>query len=827
MNVASGLFTVGLDFGTGIFTGDALWLEIEVRVPHDPSNTAPYTTLSPRQELTPTPYALYAATAGGTGWKDDGTVVRLETSADRVGIGTTDPATTVHMDGQSLWLTGGDGAGLAASAGAGMRMYFCDTNDAGHIWAYDYGTGVRKPIALQPTDGDVGIGTSSPGAKLDVNGVVRATRFEDRDDPTWFVDPASTGKAAAFAGRVGVRGQPFWSAPFGGPDLHVRAANPTDTAVVYIGDECSSPGDIVGYLGFTGQVGGSLIPPYGPFAGIRGEIVQTGNDARGRMVFTTREPLTIPSPPPDMCIESNGFVGIRVDSAQARLHIGGVAGVDGIMFPDGSLQTTAAGGGGGSAWLLAGNGGTSPGSDFLGTTDNQALQLHVNNNRALRIEPTEGSPNLIGGYVSNNVYGGVVGATISGGGTSNASNHVGGNYGTVGGGQRNSANGENATVGGGNYNNAYGQTSTIAGGYFNTTQLNSSTVGGGSSNIATSSGATVSGGSSNQATGQYGAVGGGYGNQAMNNSTTIGGGSNNVADGEGATVSGGLDNVANNAGYSLDWCATVGGGRQNHAEGGYCTVAGGRENHAHRNNGYYATIGGGYNNVASGSGTVAGGYGNNASGFYSAIPGGSSNEALGENSFAAGEQAKALDEGCFVWSDRSGGAFPSTGPNQFLVRADGGVGINTNNPSGFALAVNGTAAKPGGGTWANFSDRRLKKNIEPLGEALRQLLELRGVTFEYKQPESRFGLPGRQIGLIAQEVERVFPDWVDEDADGYKYVSIRGFEALVVEALRELQLEKDAQITAQQEEIAALRARLERIEALLAKPADTADGGER
>lgn len=62
VDVIDGYFTVELDFGGGVFDGDARWLEIGVR----PSGTAdPLTTLSPRQEVTPTPYALYTETAGG------------------------------------------------------------------------------------------------------------------------------------------------------------------------------------------------------------------------------------------------------------------------------------------------------------------------------------------------------------------------------------------------------------------------------------------------------------------------------------------------------------------------------------------------------------------------------------------------------------------------------------------------------------------------------------------------------------------------------------------------------------------------------------------
>jgi hypothetical protein len=58
---------------------------------------------------------------------------------------------------------------------------------------------------------------------------------------------------------------------------------------------------------------------------------------------------------------------------------------------------------------------------------------------------------------------------------------------------------------------------------------------------------------------------------------------------------------------------------------------------------------------------------------------------------AAGTRAKALHDGSFVWADLNFFDFASTAPNQFLVRAAGGVGINKNNP-GSALDVNGTVS---------------------------------------------------------------------------------------------------------------------------------------
>ena len=158
----------------------------------------------------------------------------------------------------------------------------------------------------------------------------------------------------------------------------------------------------------------------------------------------------------------------------------------------------------------------------------------------------------------------------------------------------------------------------------------------------------------------------------------------------------------------------------------------------------------------------------------------------------------------------------------------GRVGIGTVVPR-FLLEVNGEAGKPGGGSWSNASDRRLKKNIQGLPGALDDLLSLRGVTYEYIDPAAINELSGTRIGMIAQEIEQVFPDWVATGPNGYKHVTFRGFEALTVEALRELRCEVQALRELRREkdaEIADLKARLERMEAMLNEltTCDTEDG---
>ncbi|MCX5637581.1 MAG: hypothetical protein NTX52_07805 [Planctomycetota bacterium] len=99
LDVIDGLFTVLLDFGSGVFDGNTVWLEIGVRAGELKDPNA-YTTLSPRQEITPTPYALQ--TRG-----------LFVDSALNVGIGTTNPVATLDVtnaggytaiSGKSPWI---------------------------------------------------------------------------------------------------------------------------------------------------------------------------------------------------------------------------------------------------------------------------------------------------------------------------------------------------------------------------------------------------------------------------------------------------------------------------------------------------------------------------------------------------------------------------------------------------------------------------------------------------------------------------------------------------------------------------------------------------
>ncbi|MDP2896143.1 MAG: hypothetical protein Q8Q12_06235, partial [bacterium] len=393
-------------------------------------------------------------------------------------------------------------------------------------------------------------------------------------------------------------------------------------------------------------------------------------------------------------------------NAGAGLAGGGTGGDVALSVAFGGTGSAAAvahsdHGHGGAYWSLTGNTGTNPAVQFLGTADSQALELRVNNGRALRLEPNPTSPNLIAGHSENSASAGVVGAAVGGGGEAGFANRVTDDYGTIGGGGNNQA-GDNAgtgsdaryaTVGGGWENTASHWHATVGGGWSNTASGASAVVGGGRGNTTSNYYATVGGGNANTASEYSATVGGGEGNNAIGESATVAGGSLNTASGNLATVAGGENNHASAEG------ATVGGGETNHASGRHATVGGGLGNEVtadyatiagggrsdpadpltgNRVTGEYGTIGGGGNNVASGVfATVAGGGGyasiwppgNAASGNFATVGGGAANVANGTNATVGGGMANSAANGS---ATVAGGAWNAASGLAAVVGGGGG-----------------------------------------------------------------------------------------------------------------------------------------------------------
>jgi hypothetical protein len=116
-----------------------------------------------------------------------------------------------------------------------------------------------------------------------------------------------------------------------------------------------------------------------------------------------------------------------------------------------------------------------------------------------------------------------------------------------------------------------------------------------------------------------------------------------------------------------------------------------------------------------------------------------------------------------------------------------------------AVAVTG-ALTAGGNITAFFSsDERLKENVVNISNPLEKLALLNGVTFDWKDSyiESQGGLDAmfvrkNDVGIIAQDLEKVLPQLVAERSDGYKAVKYDRIVALLIEAVKELKAEVDS-----------------------------------
>jgi hypothetical protein len=115
---------------------------------------------------------------------------------------------------------------------------------------------------------------------------------------------------------------------------------------------------------------------------------------------------------------------------------------------------------------------------------------------------------------------------------------------------------------------------------------------------------------------------------------------------------------------------------------------------------------------------------------------------------------------------------------------------NVNATSGSSYYYNGTTCVGGA---CSPSDERLKKNILPLAGALDKLLQVKGVTYEWKKPDERDHPAGTHTGVIAQNVENVFPEWVSETPAGVKVLNVdqRTMLGVTVESIRTLKTEND------------------------------------
>jgi trimeric autotransporter adhesin len=470
-------------------------------------------------------------------------------------------------------------------------------------------------------------------------------------------------------------------------------------------------------------------------------------------------------------------------------------------------------------WRTAGNAGTIGGQQFLGTTDDQPLEIKVNGQRVMRFESgIFGTPNVIGGAPSKYVASGVIGATISGGGGSaigwdSAPNSIAGSFGTIAGGAGNtitnspyhtiaggagnsiSGGGQGfSNIGGGANNNIGGQECAIGGGYANTIEIGSghSLIGGGAYNRLRGSAGTIGGGDDNAIDASWAStIAGGNGNRiGAADYCFVGGGDWNriYASSESSIIAGGSQNTITNT-----RAGTISGGEANFLNNcGQATIAGGVNNRILQTAYTSVIAGGGGNQIGTNSpnGVIGGGAGNTllASSESGTIPGGEGNTATNW-AFAAGRAAFATHTGAFVWADSGSSSgdhadLPSTNANSVTMRASGGYRFFTDS-----FATSGVFLAPGSGSWTSMSDRSAKENFHEADMCLvlEKVLALPVQTWNYKSQDANI----RHIGPMAQDFKSAFGLGESDtgisavDADGVALAAIQGLNQKLEEARAE------------------------------------------
>jgi hypothetical protein len=471
----------------------------------------------------------------------------------------------------------------------------------------------------------------------------------------------------------------------------------------------------------------------------------------------------------------------------------------------------------GNAWQLLGNAGTTAGINFIGTTDAQDVVIKTNNINRMQLTQkgriilnNPSGSNFVGDNGNetntgqfNNAFGGSCLKLLTTGNHNNAFGQAALSMNTIGTGNTAMGHGSLTANISGNYNAAYGFSSLQSNttGSYNVAigmwSLKTNTTGSG--NIANGYNALAS-----NTTGAYN-IANGY-NSLANNTT----GGNNTANGHNSLANNttGNGNVANgNDALSANTTGTS-------------NVANGDHSLVHNTTGSYNAANGPYalqfntagdGNVGNGyqalNGTTIGNY-NNANGYNSGITNtiGNYNTYLGSGADAT---ANNFDKATAIGYNAKVGA-----SNSLVLGGTGAdavnVGIGTTTPTE-RLQVQGNLYVSG--MVYNPSDRRYKEHITTIPNALANVIKLRGVTYTIKNEFKNKGLgTGIQVGVIAQELEQVYPQLVQTDANGYKAVDYAKLCPILIEAIKELKTQNEALKTVHTEQMHMLYTRIKALE---------------
>jgi hypothetical protein len=252
-------------------------------------------------------------------------------------------------------------------------------------------------------------------------------------------------------------------------------------------------------------------------------------------------------------------------------------------------------------------------------------------------------------------------------------------------------------------------------------------------------------------------------------------------------------------------------GSSNGAQTIFCTASG--NNSVAMGEGTTAS---GFISVAMGQVTIASGDASTAMG-YQTTASGSRSTAMGDNTTASGGASTAMGDNTKAtdYASLTIGQYNSV--NSAVTSNGNATSFDTDNAAfvigngtasnavsdAFVVRFNGDATLSGDLTIN--SDERLKDNIQPLGSTLNKLHQIEAKTYSLKKDEEHTP----KIGVLAQEVQAVFPELVTEGADGILSVNYQGLVPVLINAINEQQLkmsEQQLKMSEQDAKIAALEA---------------------
>jgi len=181
----------------------------------------------------------------------------------------------------------------------------------------------------------------------------------------------------------------------------------------------------------------------------------------------------------------------------------------------------------------------------------------------------------------------------------------------------------------------------------------------------------------------------------------------------------------------------------------------------------------------------------------------SASNTLAKRAIGSTGQVLTVSGGVPAWATPAAGGVSSITGTASQITASASTGaVTLSLPSSVTISsifTAGTIRSTGDITAFYSSDARLKENVVPIANALDLVHKIRGVRYDWTEAaiERKGGEDGyftrkQDIGVIAQEVEAVFPEIVGTDADGFKGVKYERLVAVLLEAVKELKAEVDA-----------------------------------